>query len=217
MSDLPSISALREHDEEAWDRLNDELYPKALAAARSKLFGDYAADAEDIAAKGFGSLVDEVHKVKSTEDLAPLLVVITYRHAIDFLRSQNSQKRGGGKTFRYDVNEDWFEFNEFPDASDTAPPIEQAHYASLADVLTRAASEISPKVRGFLMDSFYNNKTPAEIAKSHGMREGTVRVAIYRALDDMHEQLQNQKELYAELRSLLALSEKVAMLLLAFI
>lgn len=217
MSKLPTIEALRDLNDDAWTQLNAELFPKAWAVARSKLFGDYEEDARDIAIEGLESLQDEVMTVKSTEELAPLLVAITSGYAVDFLRSQNSQKRGGRRTFRYGVIEDWFEFHGFPDAMDTSPPIEQAHYASLAKVLQELLSGLSPMVRGFLMDSFYNNKTAAEIAKAHGMKEGTVRVSIRRALDDLHDRLRCKNQLYGELRSLLTLPEKLAMLLLAFI
>lgn len=217
MSDLPSISAIKELDDDAWTQLDAELFPKAWAMARSKLFGDYEEDARDIALQALESLQDAMFTVKSTEELAPLLVTITSRLAVDFLRSQRSQKRGGGRTFRYGVIEDWFECDGFPDASDTSPPIEQADYATIAKILQELVSSQPPIVRGCLMDYFYNNKTPAEIAKAYGMKEGAVRAAIRRALDDMHEHLRYKKQLYGELRTLLALPEKLAMLLLAFI
>ena len=51
----------------------------------------------------------------------------------------------------------------------------------------------------------------------YGMKEGTVRVAISRALDDLHEQLRGQAQLYREVRSLLALPEKLVSLLFAFL
>ena len=46
---------------------------------------------------------------------------------------------------------------------------------------------------------------------------GTVRVALSRALDDLHEHLQGQSQLYQEIRSLLQIPARVVSLLLAFL
>ena len=38
MSALPSLSALQDGDEQAWDQLAAQLFPIALAAAKTKLY-----------------------------------------------------------------------------------------------------------------------------------------------------------------------------------
>lgn len=217
MSALPPISALRELDEDAWTQLAADLFPKALAAARSKLHGDFEEEAREIANRSLHALQEKVHAVASSEELPRLLVTITYGLAVDFLRSQLAQKRGGGRVFGYGVIEDWFECDGFPDATETALPVDEAHFSSLADIINRISTGLSPKVRMLLVDRYYHNKSSTEIAETHGMKEGTVRVALSRALNDLHEQLSGHAQLYREVRSLLALPEKLLSLLFAFL
>lgn len=119
--------------------------------------------------------------------------------------------------FRYGVIEDLLECDGFPNSAETALPVDEAHYSNLADILHRMATVLSPKVRSLLVDRFYHNKTSAEIADTHGMKEGTVRVALSRALGDLHEQLRGHSKLYREVRTLLALPQKLASLLFAFL
>lgn len=113
--------------------------------------------------------------------------------------------------------EDWFEYDGFPDATETALPVDEAHFSSLADIINRISTGLSPKVRMLLVDRYYHNKSSTEIAETHGMKEGTVRVALSRALNDLHEQLSGHAQLYREVRSLLALPEKLLSLLFAFL
>jgi RNA polymerase sigma factor (sigma-70 family) len=204
-------------DEDAWTQLVAELLPKALAAAQSKLHGDYEKEARTVAIESLQALQEKVHTVASSEELPRLLVTITYGKAVDFLRAQLAQKRGGGRVFGYGVIEDWIECDGFPDTAETALPVDEAHFSSLADIINRISTGLSPKVRTLLVDRFYHNKSSVEIAEAHGMKEGTVRVALSRALDDLHEQLRGHAQLYREVRSLLALPEKLLSLLFAFL
>lgn len=217
MSALPPIAALREWDDDAWTQLSAALFPKALAAAQSKLQGAHEQHARAVAYESFGLLQEKVHSVASSEELPGLLVTITYGKAVDYLRGQLAQKRGGGKVFGYGLIEDWFECDGFPDAAETALPVDEAHYSSLADIISRISTGLSPKVRTILVDRYYHNKSSTEIAEAHGMKEGTVRVALSRALDELHKQLLGHTQLYRELRSLLALPEKLLSLLFAFL
>jgi hypothetical protein len=61
---LPPLSALKENDPDAWNELVRKLFPAALAAAKTKLRGDYAEDARDIALGAVNSLVYKVVTVR---------------------------------------------------------------------------------------------------------------------------------------------------------
>ena len=219
MNPLPPLEALRAGDEDAWTQLAAQLFPVALAAARSKLHGEYEEDARDVANKGLHTLIAKVDDVRSSEELPSLLTTIVYAEAVDFLRHHHAAKRGGGRVFRFGVLEDWFDDDDdsFGGPGGTALPIDEAHVSSLAEIIQRLAAVLPPKVRNLLIDRFYHNKSSAEIAEAHGMKEGTVRVALSRALDDLHEHLQGQSQLYQEIRSLLQIPARVVSLLLAFL
>jgi RNA polymerase sigma factor (sigma-70 family) len=217
MNPLPPIAALREFNEEAWTQLAEQLFPIALAAAQTKLYGEFEEDARDVANKGLHTLLAKVDDVERSEELPALLTTIVYAEAVDFLRHHQAAKRGGGRVSRFGVLEDWFEAEGFDSPLDGALPEDSAHLSSLAEIIQRIATALSPKVRTLLIDRYYHNKSSAEIADTHGMKEGTVRVALSRALGDLHEQLRGHSRLYGEVRTLLALPQKLASILFAFL
>lgn len=217
MSPLPSLSALQEGDEQAWDQLAAQLFPVALAAAKTKLYGDFAEDARDVANQGLQKLVEKMDTVTSVEELPALLTTIVYAEAIDLLRRQNASKRGGGRVYSFEVLEDWFEAEGFDGPAEGILPVDEAHISSLAEIVRKLSSALSPKVRELLIDRYYWHKTAPEIAEARGMKEGAVRTALSRGLSELHGQLLGQAKLYYEVRSLLALPSRVASLLIAFL
>ena len=76
MNPLPPLEALRDGDEDAWTQLAGQLFPVALAAAKTKLHGEYEEDARDVANKGLHTLLAKVDDVESSEELPSLLVTI---------------------------------------------------------------------------------------------------------------------------------------------
>lgn len=217
MSTLPPLSALREGDDQAWTEAAMQLFPIALAAARTKLHGEFEEDAHDVANQGLHTLSEKVDEVGSSEELPALLTTIVYAEAIDFLRRQQAAKRGGGRVFRFGVLEDWFEVEGFEGPADGALPADEAHIASLAEIVRKLSHVLPPRVRDLLMDRYYSNKTAPEIAKARGMKEGAVRTALSRALTDLHEHLRSQSKLYQEMRTLLQIPANLMSALLAFL
>ena len=169
MNPLPPLEALRDGDEDAWTQLAGQLFPVALAAAKTKLHGEYEEDARDVANKGLHTLLAKVDDVESSEELPSLLVTIVYAEAVDFLRHQHAAKRGSGRVSRFGVLEDWFEAEEFDTPLDGALPVDEAHLSGLAEIIRRLAAVLPPKVRELLIDRFYWNKSAPEIAAARGM------------------------------------------------
>jgi RNA polymerase sigma factor (sigma-70 family) len=217
MTPLPPITALREGDEDAWTQLAAQLFPVALAAAKTKLYGEFEEDARDVANKGLHTLLAKVDDVESSEELPSLLITIVYAEAVDFLRHHHAAKRGGGRVSRFGVLEDWFEAEGFDSPLDGALPVDEAHLSSLAEIIRRLSAILPPKVRDILIDRFYWNKSAPEIAAARGMTEGAVRTALSRALADLHEHLQGHSQLFQEIRALLQIPAKVVSMLLVFL
>jgi RNA polymerase sigma factor (sigma-70 family) len=217
MPELPPLAALREGDDIAWTQLATQLFPIALAAAKFKLHGDFEEDARDVANRGLHALLEKVDEVESSEELPALLTTIVYAEAVDFLRRQHADKRGGGQVFRFGVLEDWFEAEGFDGPADGTIPVDEAHLSSLAEIVATLSKGLSPKVRDLLLDRYYWNKSAPEIAAARGMKEGAVRTALSRALTDLHDQLRNQSQLYHEIRTLFQIPAKVLSALLAFL
>jgi RNA polymerase sigma factor (sigma-70 family) len=86
--------------ERLWDRYFERLV--RLAAARLPAHSRRSFDEEDVALSAFQSFCDragrgEFPQLSDRDDLWRLLATITVRKAIDTIRQQSRQKRGGGQ------------------------------------------------------------------------------------------------------------------------
>jgi DNA-directed RNA polymerase specialized sigma24 family protein len=97
------IEGLKEGDDEALRELWPRYFQRLVALARARL-GNVpraAADEEDVALSAFKSLWNGAQhgrfvRLSDRDDLWKLLVVLTTRKAIDQMRGQARQRRGGG-------------------------------------------------------------------------------------------------------------------------
>jgi DNA-directed RNA polymerase specialized sigma24 family protein len=97
------ISELKNGDSLAAQRLWEGYFPRLVGLARKKLreMPRRVADEEDVALSAFdsffsGAKAGRFPRVTGRDDLWPLLVTITARKALQLLRQQGRQKRGGG-------------------------------------------------------------------------------------------------------------------------
>jgi DNA-directed RNA polymerase specialized sigma24 family protein len=96
------IDQLREGDSIAAERLWEEYFQRMLEVARHKLKGAKrtAADEEDVALSAFksfcvGARNGRFGQLTDRTNLWPLLVAITANKAVDLIRYENREKRGG--------------------------------------------------------------------------------------------------------------------------
>jgi RNA polymerase sigma factor (sigma-70 family) len=98
------IEDLKSGDDQAAQKLWERYFGKLVLVASRRLrgFGRQVEDEEDLALSAFHTLCEgaaqgRFEKLHDRTDLWSLLVAITGRKAIDQIRRQTSQKRGGGK------------------------------------------------------------------------------------------------------------------------
>lgn len=96
------IGQLKKGDDQAAQKLWESYFQEMVEIARNKLRGvpRGIADEEDVALSAFHSFCLGAQKGRFTqitdrENLWPLLVAITSHKSVDFIRSENRQKRGG--------------------------------------------------------------------------------------------------------------------------
>lgn len=96
------IGQLKKGDDQAAQKLWESYFQEMVEIARNKLHGvpRGIADEEDVALSAFHSFCLGAQKGRFTqitdrENLWPLLVAITSHKTVDFIRSENRQKRGG--------------------------------------------------------------------------------------------------------------------------
>jgi DNA-directed RNA polymerase specialized sigma24 family protein len=97
------IAKLKEGDQAAAQPLWERYFRRLVHLARTKLRGTprRAADEEDVALSAFDSFCrgaerGQFPQLSDRDNLWPLLVVITARKALDLVRHEHRQKRGGG-------------------------------------------------------------------------------------------------------------------------
>ncbi len=120
------IAELKSGDNLAAQRLWEGYFPRLVGLARKKLreMPRRVADEEDVALSAFDSFCSGAQQgrfpgVTGRDDLWPLLVTITARKALQLLRQQSRQKRGGGAVRGHSV------FEDRPTGGDAEPGLEQ--------------------------------------------------------------------------------------------
>ena len=98
------LEDLKAADDDAARKLWDRYFSRLVVVANRKLgrAERRMADEEDVAIGAFQALCDgaaagRFEKLQNREDLWSLLVAITSKKAVDQIRHQTSQKRGGGE------------------------------------------------------------------------------------------------------------------------
>lgn len=98
------IDSLKRGDEQAaaavWNRYYTQLV--GFAAKKLRRARNRAADADDVVANAFASFVQRAvdgrfPDLRDRDDLWKLLITITERKAVNQIRDENRQKRGGGR------------------------------------------------------------------------------------------------------------------------
>src|SRR4051812_28422099 len=120
------INLLKGGDAAGIQQLWEAYFPRLVGMARKKLreAPRRAADEEDVALSAFDSFCDGVSQgrfpqLADRDDLWHLLVTITARKALQLIRHEQRQKRGGGAVRGESV------FDEGPEASGEAAGLEQ--------------------------------------------------------------------------------------------
>lgn len=181
--DVPSLSALQEGDEAAWDAAFDWLWPTAFAVARLKLAPFLPEEIEDIAIESLETLVEKVRKVKAVEELKPLLASITHHRSVSLLRERFAKKRGAGQTESLDAPQPDGEVQ--PEPASLESPWDELAERELTQRLRESLATLKPPQGAILSDFFLNGLRYEEIAKKHGIAVGSVGVYLKRGLDAM--------------------------------
>ena len=203
MIDLPTLDALRANEQSAWDQLYECLDPIAKEVVQARLGGIVPQDVEDVSMLACQAAIPHVHKIKTVEELRPLVALIARNKALDRLRRYYGPE--GGKRTRALTDDD----DPPPPDGGSQDPIEEAHLSDLAKVLLSLINRLPPKARNVLNDSFYRGKSYRQIAESHGLSEESVGNTIYRALGGLHTEIKKIPGLENEIRDMLGPTQTV--------
>ena len=179
---VPDLQALQRGDAAAWDEAFHWLWPAAFGAAQAKLQPFLPGDVEDVAIESLEELVEVVTRVKTVEELKPLVASIAHHRAVSRLREHFAAKRGSGQTASLEARvEEWREDAEA--AADS--PLVSLERKELAEVLRTLLAELKPPQGELLADFYQHGLSYEEMAKKHGLAVGSVGVYLKRGLESV--------------------------------
>jgi len=182
VSDTELITLLRTHPEEGCKALLDQYTGLVLSICRRRLGGVCTAeDIEELTSDilfFFWQKRDILSEEHGT--IRALLSTMANRRCIDYYRS-NATKLG----IKTEPVEDMAEY--LPD--DCPNPEEQAVSAERKTQLIDAIKQLEPQEAELIVRKYYRGETAAMIAKSLGMRTGTVEMRLSRIRQKLKELL----------------------------
>lgn len=161
-------------------------------------------EAEDLTQGFFADLLEK-NRLESAEpsrgSFRAFLMTSLSNYIANHWRSEGAQKRGGGKTIlSIDFEHADHRYCEQPSADMTAEKIFERNWAlSILDqTLDAVGEQYQQSGKGNLFDALqgyltgYDNVPYAELAEKTGMREGAIKVAVYRLRQRYDQQLRLQ-------------------------
>ena len=154
-----------------------------LAVAKNKLYKS-PDEVEDIAIQSITKLIKQVPKVRKVEELKRILAKITHDESVDYIRKQNTKKKGEGNVDSLDelLQEigDHFTGGSVPD--DFENP-------DLIQLIEDLSEELNPKERLVFMEFQINGFSYEEISQKHDIPKNSVGVYLKRAYEKLRKLL----------------------------
>ena len=189
----PDIQLLHEGDETAWNAVFDWLWPVALHRARMNV-GKYAPlEVEDVAADAMNKLVEQVGSAETTEDLAPILISITYRKSMSRLRHVMAQRRNISHTVSLEHTGD------LEDAA-TETPYGQLAETELTESLKSLFSILPPQHAAMIYEFYFRGVSYKELAEQHDLPMGTVSSIMRRSLMRLRKNIHGNEKIMKHFR-----------------
>ena len=182
--DLPDLNRLQDGDPYEWDKAFNWLWPTAFAVAKNKLYKS-PDEVEDIAIQSITKLIKQVSKVRKVEELKPILAKITHDECVDYIRKQDTIKRGAGNVTS--LNElledvgDHIPFGSVPNDSENPD--------DLIQLIKDLTEELNPKERLVFMEFQVNGLSYEEISQKHDIPKNSVGVYLKRAYEKLRKLL----------------------------
>lgn len=184
----PDLQLLLEGDETAWNAVFEWLWPVAMHTARMNV-GKYAPlEVEDVAADAMSKLVDQVGSAETTDDLAPILISITYRKSMSRLRHVMAQRRNISDTVSLESTGDL-------EDSAIETPYDQLTEAELTRSLKSLCDLLPPQHADMIYEFYFRGTSYKELAEKHEMPIGTVSSIMRRSLIRLRKNIHGNEKI----------------------
>ncbi len=181
-----AITAWQQGDEQAVRFIFDTYYPQAVRFA--VLSGLSIEAAQDCAQEAFIHAFQRRHQLRDPAAFPLWFHRIVTRHVLDILRGKwRTLTKEQSLDVADELSEDWQRQQPRP-----AQPDEEAISAEERAHLWQAVQQLPPPYRVPLVLHYYSDFSFREVAALMGMREGTIRVTVHRALQQLRTLAQKQ-------------------------
>ena len=181
--DLPDLNRLQDGDPDEWNKAFDWLWPTAFAVAKNKLYKS-PDEVEDIAIQSITKLIKQVPKVRKVEELKRILAKITHDESVDYIRKQNTKKKGEGNVDSLDEL-----LQEIGDLIPVASVPYDSNNPDLMQLIKNLTEELNPKERLVFMEVQANGLSYEEISQKHDIPKNSVGVYLKRAYEKLRKLL----------------------------
>lgn len=184
--DLPDYKSIQAGLPEAWEQGFKILWGVGHAACRGAIKNCSGVDADLIVSDAVSEVIPKAREVPSWNELKALTARVAWCRAIDAIRRQKAEKKGGGRVESLD------DLLIEPSSPVYQRPDEDLYHAELWRAYRECTGQLNPKVREIVECRLVDQMTQKEISEKVGTPQGTVGVVIMKTLETIRECLESR-------------------------
>jgi len=202
------IRSLVQQGRAAWETVFEDLYPVAHDVIRMILPGNLEAEVEDVALEALEALVGQVGRLKSSQELRPLVIRISRNKAIDRLKYFLAQKRM--RSIELSIDSFAETGIELSDGRNQFSIVDELSIRGLKELLNALGVNARTQYWEVLLDVYLCDLSEDDVARKRGISSQSVRKYIQRGLDEIRNSLMSNSVLKEELKDLLNIERTVS-------
>ena len=182
--ELPDYKKIQAGDDEAWDVGFKVLWGVGHSACRTALKNCPGVDSDLVISDAITEVIPKAREVPSWDELKALTARVAWCRAIDAIRKQQAQKKGGGRV------ESLEDLMVEPAAPVHRRPDEDLYHAELWRAYRECTQQLTPRAQEIVELRLVEQLTQKEISEKLAIPQGTVGVTIMKILESIRACLQ---------------------------
>lgn len=183
---LPDFKKIQAGEDEAWEVGFKVLWGVGHSACSTALRNCPGVDSDLVVSDAITEVIPKAQEVRSWDELKALTARVAWCRAIDAIRKQQAQKKGGGRVESLEdlVSEPSLSLNKRPD--------EDLYHAEVWRAYRECTKQLNSKTREVVELRLIDQFTQKEISEHLGIPQGTIGVIIMKTLEAIKECLKGR-------------------------
>jgi len=186
VAELPNYKEIQKGDPEAWDVGFKILWGVGHAACYAALKNFHGVDADLVVSDAITEVIPKAGEVSSWDELKALTARVAWCRAIDAIRKQTAEKKGGGRIGSLE------DLVVEPSLPSHKRPDEDLYHAELWRAFRECTQRLSARAKEIVELRLVEQMTQKEITEKLGIPQGTVGVTIMKTLESIKDCLQSR-------------------------